>query len=399
MFPDWVQATTADYERRIQMFLTRVLCLAIATQFLFACTLLEKTGFLPQFGPFNDKASLQGQRAVSANNVLQELDEIDTLIKLDNRKLAEQIAGGLKAQAALTGSFYFSKLNVRFYKQYIALDSELDITDSNGNHVSATATGDILLDFSGNHLEWFPRFDHLQVNSADFIFEQMAYIEPNPALNQLLLQRLNSDIADVLILHDFNSIPLNAVPLGEIELGASVPGLSQSRAKSKRLLNGVFIVAGSAVLVEPSVTSIALDLRFIPELSSCPVDVAVSRAVFSKDVKDREPVGLARNMNVAEDVSYFYSEISGATRPLTIIHYWFADGEPRAVEELEVKTSERWRTWKYSSSKRNQDVSCIPSPYEHLRTVATYRGWTGPAQTVFSRHFAMISKQGLPAFP
>ena len=43
--------------------------------------------------------------------------------------------------------------------------------------------------------------------------------------------------------------------------------------------------------------------------------------------------------------AYFYSEIAGAKRPLTIIHYWFADGVPVAVEELPVGQSERWRTW------------------------------------------------------
>jgi hypothetical protein len=37
--------------------------------------------------------------------------------------------------------------------------------------------------------------------------------------------------------------------------------------------------------------------------------------------------------------------IAGAERPLTIIHYWFADGLPQTVEELPVGPSERWRTW------------------------------------------------------
>ncbi len=50
-------------------------------------------------------------------------------------------------------------------------------------------------------------------------------------------------------------------------------------------------------------------------------------------------------MNNAADINYFFSEISGAIRPMTIIHYWFEDGFPQSVEELAVGPSERWRTW------------------------------------------------------
>jgi len=37
--------------------------------------------------------------------------------------------------------------------------------------------------------------------------------------------------------------------------------------------------------------------------------------------------------------------VTGAKRPLNIIHYWFADGLPATAEELPVGPSERWRTW------------------------------------------------------
>jgi hypothetical protein len=97
--------------------------------------------------------------------------------------------------------------------------------------------------------------------------------------------------------------------------------------------------------VDSSITSIALDLAFIPDLSTCPADVTVSRAEFVRDVQSREPVGIARDLNSAADVRYFYSVIAGAQRPLSIIHYWFADGLPLTVEELPVGPSERWRTW------------------------------------------------------
>jgi len=326
--------------------LTRILCLAVVTQWVIGCTVVQPTG------PVIEKPSLQSQRVASAEHALLELDEIDTLVKLNNRRLAEQITSGLEAQVALSLTFSLRNLKVRFNKQYIALESVLEITDTTGNVISAFVYGDVSLDFSGNRLEWFPHFDQLQINSRDFSFDQGTYAEATPELNQLLLQRLNADIADSLILDDNNTIPLNAVPLGKIEVGVSLPGFTDSVVTEAQQLNGIFIVRGSAMLIEPAVTSIALDLEFNPNLSFCPADVTVSRGGFTSSIEGREPVSLARNMNNAEDVRYFYSEISGATRPLTIIHYWFADGQLLQVEELSVEPSERWRTWSSNDDTR-----------------------------------------------
>ena len=74
--------------------MTRVLCLAVVTQFIFACTSLQPTG------PDVEQASIQDQRVTDAALALLELDEVDTLVRLDNHKLAEQISTGLSAQAA-----------------------------------------------------------------------------------------------------------------------------------------------------------------------------------------------------------------------------------------------------------------------------------------------------------
>ena len=141
-------------------------------------------------------------------------------------------------------------------------------------------------------------------------------------------------------------------PLGRIEVGAALHGFAHSAASEIQSLNGVFIVVGSAMLIEPSVTSIALELEFNPNFSYCPADVTVSRAGFTSNIDKREPAGFVRSLTDAEDIRYFYTEVSGAKRPLTVIHYWFADGQPLVVEELPVETSERWRTWSSRSSTR-----------------------------------------------
>lgn len=326
----------------MQQILTRLFSLAIAIQLMVSCSLLS---VLQSSGPISDLASVATQHATNARIALRDLEEIDTLIKLDNSWLADQIEAEFEKQAASSGQYSFRRFKLNFARQLISLDTIVDINDQQGNVITASASGDILLDFSATRLEWVPRFSQLQITSRNFVFDDSSYVEPNPELTRQVLQNLTTDITKALIEQNNNSVPMNAVPLGEIQVGAALPGFSDSPARHTQPLRGVFMVAGSAMLIDSSVTTIALDMAFIPDLSTCPADVTVSRAEFVRDIESREPVGIARNMNNAEEIHYFYSEISGAKRPLTIIHYWFADGLPMAVEELAVGPSERWRTW------------------------------------------------------
>ncbi len=323
----------------MRRFISKVVRLAIASQLAFACAIIQPGGSV------NDQALLQNQRTASGVLDLQELAEIDVLVKLDNPHLSRQIAAGLKAQASATGDFYFRKLKIQFGGQFIALQASVNIADNTGTVINASVAGDILLDYSNNRLVWFPLFSQLQIRSTEFSFENQFYEAATTELNATVLQRLNADITNTLVLYGNNVIPLEAVPLAEVQVGTSLPGLGSAVASHSQKLNGVFVVAASAMLIETGVTTIALDMNFIPDLSTCPADIEVSRAVFAMDVVAREPVGLAHNMTGSDSLHYFYSEISGARRPMTIIHYWFADGQPIAVEELAVGPSERWRTW------------------------------------------------------
>jgi hypothetical protein len=324
---------------RFRRILKVLFCLIAGLHLVTACSVLQTQM------PVTELASLQNQRAASEHLALQELQDIDTLIRLDNRWLAKQFETVLKAQAKLDETYSFRKLKIKFTNQIIILESIVDILDENGNVISAALSGEIVLKYRGNGLEWHPRFSQLQITSKDFSFAGVSYTEANPELTRATLQNLDTDLAQAVVENGRNTIPLNPVPLGEIQVGASLPGFAGSTARYTQSLRGVFMVAGAVVLVDSSITSIALDLAFIPDLSTCPADVTVSRAEFVRDVQSREPVGIARHMNSAADVNYFYSVIADAQRPLTIIHYWFADGLPLTVEELPVGPSERWRTW------------------------------------------------------
>ena len=168
-----------ELEFSMRKVMTRVIFLTVVTQLVFACPLPQ------QSGPLTEQTVIQNQRVASAELALKKLDEIDTLVKLDNDKLAAQISTGLSVQAEISGRFQLRKPRVRFYEQYIALESWLEITDIAGNVISATAYGEISLDYSDNRLEWFPHFNQLQVSSSNFSFEQQTYAETTAELNQL----------------------------------------------------------------------------------------------------------------------------------------------------------------------------------------------------------------------
>jgi len=318
--------------------------LAICLLFIAGCSMVQTEE------PVTELASLQNQHAVNALFALWDMENIDTLIRLDNRWLEDRFERVLRDQAAIGDIYHFRRINLSFVSQIINIESLVDIKDEDGNSVSANLIGTINLHYRGKGLEWRPRFSELRITSRDFMFAGDAYAEATPDFTARLLQGLNTDIARAVIENNVNTIPVNPVPLGEIQVGATMPELTGAVATSTQPLRGIFMVAGSTILIDSPFTSVALDLSFIPDLSTCPADVTVSRAEFVRDVQSREPVGIARSIRNAKDARYFYSEIAGAKRPLTIIHYWFADGLPQAVSELPVGPSERWRTWSSNSA-------------------------------------------------
>ena len=321
--------------------------LVMGLQLMTACSVFQPTA------PLAELDSLRNQRSANALLAVLELENIDTLIKLDNRWLARHFESVLKSQPDPGESYKLQNVKSIFSSQIILIESIVDITDEDGNTITAAVTGDILLKYRGKGLEWRPRFSQLQISAKNFDYAGKTYIESDPELIQSLLQKLNTDLADAVVNHNRNTIPLDPVPLGEIQVGASLPGFSESSARATQSLRGVFMIAGNALLIDSTETTIALDMTFIPDLSTCPADVTVSRSVFARDIDSREPVDIARNISSATDVGYYYSEIEGTQEPLTIIHYWFADGMPTTAVELVVGPSERWRTW----SSRDQASS------------------------------------------
>jgi hypothetical protein len=317
----------------------RILTACAALQMVWGCAALDEN--LPVLA----QSPIENQRVSLANASLSALEEIDAYIKLDNDLLQDQIRDGLRLQAAETGDLEFSRIKVHFSRQVIALEATLQITNGPDDVLNAALSGDVILTFSGNQLNWLPHFDQLRVSDSVFGTEGQSNPEARSEFEKLLLRRVNREITDAVIVLGRNVLPINPLPLGQIEVGAALTNFSDIAATNTHALGGVFTVAGSTILIEPTVTSIAVDLGFIPNISDCPADLKVSRSTFAREIRNREPVGVTRLYDEDVAASHFFTEITGATRSTAVVHYWFADGRPVQLEELAVEPSYRWRTW------------------------------------------------------
>ncbi|NNL94018.1 MAG: DUF2914 domain-containing protein [Xanthomonadales bacterium] len=312
---------------------------------LMAVSWLSSCATIKQFIPITEEPQLESQRATVAMASLDDLDEIDSYIKIDNDLLGLQISEALEAQAALSGIFSLDRIKVRFARQAIFLEARLQIFNGEGNTIGANISGDVMLAFSGDRLIWLPRFDALHINPPGFRSTRAEADELTLASEAQWLEKANHEIADALIVLDRNVVRVSPLPLGHIEVGAELTSLDGIAASGSHMLGGVYTVAGSAILVDPFTTSIALDLGFVPNISTCPSDVYVSRSTFAREIQNREPLGVSRFLEPDESRSHFFTEISGATQSTSIVHIWFADGQPVWLEELAVEPSYRWRTW------------------------------------------------------
>ena len=294
-----------------------------------------------------DPATVPGQQRniMESSNDLAGLEQIDTVVKLNNHWLSSQISNTLLSEADKSEKIHFDRLKVNFSNQFISIDADIDVSDDDGNVISTSVKGDIHLSVNHPQLVWTASFDQLLINDRDFSFEDGQYAEPVPELISEILGRLNEELLQHLQSNGRNSIMLNMLPMGEIGVGAVLSDLSASAASHNEPLRGFFITAGSANLIETDYTSFALDLVYIPGISTCSTDITVSRSDFASEIEAREPVKTGNATIRADDIKYFFTEISGAKRDLTIIHFWYANGRAVAVEELAVGVSKRWRTW------------------------------------------------------
>jgi len=294
-----------------------------------------------------EHAAPQAERVREASESLAALDEIDVLVRLENGLLGADIRDGLATLLAEVSVLQTPTVDLRFFDQYIALDVTADYRDGEETVGGMVLHGDVALLFQAGRLLWQPRFHSLELLPGAEPAADAAGTGADRVAN--LLGKIDAELTRRVLGSSVNVIELEPVPLAILEAGARLGGPTGRVASESLELDGVFTTAGVAILVEPEATSLALDLDFVPSVSSCEGDVEVTRAAFAQEIRNREPVGLSPLVNPDADVRYFFTEVSGAREPTTVIHYWFADGVPASVVPLDVQPSARWRTWSHKN--------------------------------------------------
>lgn len=331
----------------MQSLFKRLLVLVVVLQCLQGCSVQQPAMPVERSNPKSDI------RASEANQSLVQLDKTDVLVKFNSSMLAAEMEQRLKQQFSASKQLMPQSIEVNFEAQFIRLSAHWQIFDDQGERLEAYTTGEIQLQVSGEGLNWTPGFDEIDIQAIDFVFDEGSYAESVPELNEQLLALINAGMHPKLPGGQIYQIAFEPVPLVTVSAGTRIPSFDNASSTNAEAVRGMFFITGSALLIEPDATTLLLDMSFKPNLATCPADISVSRAMFARQIDAREPVGLTRSMGDPDDLQFFYSEISGASRPMTIIHYWFADGKAVAVEELPVGPSDKWRTW---SSKAELSV-------------------------------------------
>lgn len=294
------------------------------------------------------KPTVQKHMVSIARNSLASMKEVDALLRINNSILASEISAGLTAAASDSDDLAISDMFVRFGRQSITLRGDVDFSDSEGNTVSGTVQGDVIIAMGGSEVTWLPHFTTLEVSEENFTFGGEFFAAATNALLDRFLDNLNGEIIRHLITGGENTIALAAMPLDQIDLQSEITGIAGASGAASQKLGGVFTISGSSILITPKTTTLALDLEFIANVSNCPSDLKVNRSAFARGVEGREPVGITRGISSDENVRFFFTEIA-AKEQTNVYHYWFSDGRPAAIVRLEVGESPSWRT--YSSKQ------------------------------------------------
>jgi hypothetical protein len=298
----------------------------------------------------------QSQRVADAERQLASLEAVDLQLEIDNAWLAAILEDRVRAGLGDVPGWSGTAVDITFYPGYVALDvsGRYDITA--GNPAQVSLAGDLVPYFQPDRLLWHVDLHDLVVTGLPASEEaEAASAEGNlPAIppdEPALIETLETALRASMTSTGLDEFQLGAMPLGILETGIRVRAPFQLVRAESSPLSGLLTVRQSAALITPDATRMALDLGFIPERPACAPAVGIGRAVFAFDVRNREPVDPARTQAAPNTVRVFFTDVLDTREPTTVIHYWFADGRPVSVVELEVQPSARWRTWSAAPSE------------------------------------------------
>jgi len=296
--------------------------------------------------------ALRSEQIAQSQADLARVSNPDMLLRIRNELLKDDIRSAFEDTPQWPG-WRTRSISVRFGEQLIELMLEGRLDGEPPAAGEATLFGQIVLGYQSGRLAWYPRFHDLTLDGTASPGEGgvkgggQGGREAGEAdhWRAEFLGRANRDVLRALQAGGHGALPMEPMPLGILEAGVRLWTPFETVVSESHAVSGLTTVAAMATLVESHTTSLLLDLGFVSELPECEPSVDVERALFAQEVRGREPVNPAWQVARPEDVGVFYSEITGARAPTTVVHYWFADARPVAADELSIEPSARWRTW------------------------------------------------------
>ncbi|MDX1406221.1 MAG: hypothetical protein R3192_16910, partial [Woeseiaceae bacterium] len=213
---------------------------------------------------------MQNYMASVAIQSLTELKEVDSLIRLNNDFLSTQIENSIVGGSSSLYNVEVLRIDVRFLQQFIKVEADIRFDDDSGNSVLGKGLGDILLVFSGNSLIWLPHFSEISIVDTNFRFGGELFEVASNALLDTFMDNINGELIRGIMLNGDNTLAINAIPVDRIEVESVLATLNGATAPANQDLGGVFTVAGSSILIEPTSTTVALDFEFLANIASCP---------------------------------------------------------------------------------------------------------------------------------
>ena len=188
----------------------------------------------------------QAERINEQAATLQRLEAVDMRLTLDNERLQPVIEANLATAFEQIPGWRGKRLDVRFYRGYIALDAEGTYAMAGSEAETVQIAGDVRLDFQTGRLAWRPELHALSRAGGPTSDPGDAAPEVTDAE---LLQLLSAELEFALEAAGTEFFMIEPMPLGVLETGMRLAAPFQDVSAASSLLEGVLTTSGVATLI------------------------------------------------------------------------------------------------------------------------------------------------------
>jgi len=293
------------------------------------------------------------------------------------------------------------KPQVRFDNQKISVDADITYVDSDNEiTVHGSVSGNVSLALSSQSLVWLPTFNSIVINKVDGSLTAELFRKLGNSILKKYIYNINRILYSMLQEDNKNIVPLFIEPIRSIGVTSGIHDFANTQKKnnlasriSYKDKGLAFHISESSILVSKEKVEILAEVISAGTLAYCSSDdaVKINRFVFSKSVKDREPVDPISKITEDLKVITAFFEFNGKPGDEVIVH-WFAKGEVKAPVSLKVGSSS-WRTW----STKNMGASFVGDTWD-VFVVDKYKNCIVGYKSIISAVYEDTQNQNVDEF-